>query len=177
MTAGGPVRENFAAYSRAGDLLVQVADQRVIFACVSSGRLGAVAPLLGLGAFLDPHALLVVRRVWLDDRFGFEVPAFAALGSAQCPLAFGARGADGGEGVPARDEHLLGLPGFKVGAAELDGAHAPAVLDGQLADNITGQRHGQPLRSGARLCHSLSSSPGSPGSGRSAGSVVFQVVR
>src|ERR1035441_2618199 len=31
VTAGGPVRENFAAYSRAGDLLVQVADQRVIF--------------------------------------------------------------------------------------------------------------------------------------------------
>jgi hypothetical protein len=133
--------------------------------------------LLNLSAFLDPHALLVVRRVGLDDRFVVEVPAFAALGSAQRPLSFRARGTDGGESVPARDEHLLGLPGVQVSAAELDRAHAPAVRDGQLADNITGQRHRQPLRSGTRLCHSLSSSPGSPRSAGSSGSVVFQVAR
>jgi hypothetical protein len=43
--------------------------------------------------------------------------------------------------VPARDEHLLGLAGVQVGASELDGPYAPAVFDGQLADDITGQRH------------------------------------
>jgi hypothetical protein len=98
--------------------------------------------LLGLGALFDPHALLAVGSVWLDHRFVVEVPAFPALGGPQCPLAFRARWTDGGEGVPARHEHLFGLADFKVGTPELDGPHAPAVLDGELADDITGQRHG-----------------------------------
>jgi hypothetical protein len=34
----------------------------------------------GFGAFLDPHALLVVGVVRLGDGFVVEVPAFAALG-------------------------------------------------------------------------------------------------
>ena len=72
---------------------------------------------------------------------------------------------------------MLSVAGVQVGAAELDGAHAPAVFDGQLADDIAGQRHGQPLGSGARLCHSLSSSPGSPGSAGAPGSLASQVAR
>ena len=51
-----------------------------------------------------------------------------------------------GQGVPARDEHLLNVAGVEIGAAELDRADARAVLDGQVLDHLPGQRHGHPLR-------------------------------
>jgi hypothetical protein len=54
VTAGGPGGENFAAYPGAGDFLVQVGDQRVILGRVCLSRLGAVPPLLGVGA-LSTH--------------------------------------------------------------------------------------------------------------------------
>ena len=81
-----------------------------------------------------------------------------------------------GEGVPARDEHLFHLAGVQVGAAELDGADAAAVLGGQVADDIAGQRHGQPLRAGRAWGHAVSVSPGSAGSSVVSGSVACQVT-
>ena len=95
-----------------------------------------------------------------------EVPAFAALRGPQGLGPFGAGRADRGEGVPAGDEHWFGLAGVQVGAAELDRADAAAVLDGQVADDVAGQRHGQPLCSGRGLGHSASISSGSAVSGR-----------
>src|SRR5712691_1495903 len=70
-----------AAYAGAGDLLVQVADQLVIFGCVLSGVVGLVPVLLGLGAALGPHELLVVGVIGGDDGLGFQVPALARAGS------------------------------------------------------------------------------------------------
>jgi hypothetical protein len=58
-----------------------------------------------------------------------EVPAFAALRGAECLCAFGTWRADGGEGVPTWHEHLVDVAGRGVGAAELDGPDARAVLD------------------------------------------------
>src|SRR5712691_8055982 len=127
-----------AAYAGAGDLLVQVADQLVIFGCVLSGVVGLVPVLLGLGAALGPHELLVVGVIGGDDGLGFQVPALAALCRAQGPGSFGAAGADGGEGVPAGDEHLLGPAGVQVGAPQLYGADAAAVRNGEFADDVAG---------------------------------------
>ena len=47
--------------------------------------------------------------------------------------------------VPARHEHLVHLAGVQIAAAKLDWADARAVLDGQVQDDLTGQRHGHPL--------------------------------
>ena len=113
---------------------------------------------LGVGTEFDPHALFVVGVVGLDDGLAVEVPALAALGRPQSLGSFGAGRADGREGVPARDEDGFGLAGVQVGAAQLDRPHASAVVDGELAHDVTGQRHGQPLRPGLGLCHSASTS-------------------
>ena len=43
-----------------------------------------------------------------------------------------------GQGVPARDQYRVGLAGVEVGAAQLDGADAGAVLDGQVPDDLAG---------------------------------------
>jgi len=145
--------------------------QLVQLAGVLARGLGLVAPGLGLGAFLDPHPLYVVGLVGLDDGLAVEMPAFPALGCPQRLGPFGARGADGGEGVPARDEHLGDLAGLDVGAAELHRPHAPAIGDGQLADHGTSERHGQSLGAGGSWCHSASWSPGCAGS---SGSVACQ---
>jgi hypothetical protein len=51
-----------------------------------------------------------------------------------------------GQRVPAGDEHGVGLAGVQVGASQLDGADAGAVLDGQILDHLAGQRHRHPLR-------------------------------
>jgi len=60
-----------------------------------------------------------------------------------------ARSAQAGQtwarGVAARDEDLAHLAGIQVGTAQLHRADARAVLDGQVADDLAGQRHGQPL--------------------------------
>jgi hypothetical protein len=40
--------------------------------------------------------------------------------------------------VAAGDEHLLGLAGAGIGAAQLHGADAAAVRDGQVAHGIAG---------------------------------------
>ena len=137
--------QDVAAHAGAGDLLVQLGGQLVQLGRVLPGRVGLVALLLGLGAVADPGALHVVGLVGGDDGLGVQVPALAALGRPQGLGPLGAGRADRGEGVPARDEHLLDLAGLHVGAAELDGPDAAAVLDGQVADDIAGQRHGQPL--------------------------------
>ena len=127
---------------------------------VLPGRLGLVAGLLGFGAHRHPPLLVVGGRVRGQVGFVLEVPAFPALGSAQGPGPLGAGRADMGQGVPARDEHLVHLAGVEVGAAELDRADAGAVLDGQVLDHLPGQRHGHPLRPGrlgGRFGHWLTS--------------------
>ena len=50
--------------------------------------------------------------------------------------------------MPAGHEHLLDGTGVQVGAAQLHWADAGAVLDGQVLDDLTGERHGQPLGAG-----------------------------
>ncbi len=70
--------------------------------------------------------------------FVLEVPAFPALCGAQGPGAVGAGRADAGQGVAAGHEHLVHGPGVQVGAAQLDGADARAVLDGQVLDDFAG---------------------------------------
>ena len=112
MTADRFGGEHIAAHPRAGDLLIQFADQLVISGRVLSGRVGLVVLLLGLGAQFDPHALFVVGLVSLDDRLVFEVPAFPALRRPQHPVALRTRWADRGQGVPARDEYGFGLSGL-----------------------------------------------------------------
>ena len=120
--------------------------------------LSAVAVVAGLGivamiAIASPAVahlyyaglLLVVRRVWLDDRFTVEVPAFAALRGAQQPGPFGARRAHRGQGVPAGDQHLLDVAGVYVGAAQLDRPQAGAVLGSQILDHSAGKRQRHPL--------------------------------
>ena len=42
------------------------------------------------------------------------------------------------QGVPARHEHRVYFPGVQVGAAQLDGPDAGAVLDGQVPDHLPG---------------------------------------
>jgi hypothetical protein len=109
--------------------------------------------VLRLGAVLHPRPL---QQVWLvrgDDRLGVQVPALAALRSPQGLGPFSAGGADRGEGVAAGDEYLLDVAGVQVGAAELDGPDAAAVLGSEVADDIAGQRHGEPLCPGRAQCH------------------------
>ena len=53
------------------------------------------------------------------------------------------------EGVPARDKHLLDGPGVEARAAQRHRADAGAVLDGQVLNDLAGQRHRQPF--GPRL--------------------------
>src|SRR6266536_3067780 len=88
-----PVREDIAAHPGAGDLLVQVAGPLVEVARVTPGGVGLVAALLGFGAVLDPHELLVVGVIRGDDGFMVEVPALAALRCSQGPGPLGAAGA------------------------------------------------------------------------------------
>jgi hypothetical protein len=100
---------------------------------------------LCLGPVGDCDPLVFSGRVGVDDGFVVEVPAFAALRGAQDPGPFGARRADRGQGVPARDEDLLDMAGVDVGAAQLDRSQAGAVLGGQVLDHGAGQRQRHPL--------------------------------
>jgi hypothetical protein len=43
--------------------------------------------------------------------------------------------------VPAWHEHRFGLASVEVGAAQLHRPDAGAILDGKVADDLTGQRH------------------------------------
>ena len=64
--------------------------------------------------------------------------------------------------MPAGDEDLVDLAGVEVAAAQLDRPDAGAVLDGQVADDIAGQRQGEPLAPGVVLWligHTPSSGP------------------
>jgi hypothetical protein len=90
--------------------------------------------------------LVIGGRVGLEVGFMVEVPAFAALRGAQVLGPFGTGRADRGESVSAGHEHLLGFAGGQVGAAQLHRADAAAVLDGYVFNDVTGQRHGHPLR-------------------------------
>ena len=141
-----PLRRYFAAHPGAVDFLVQFGEQLVQVLGVFAGCGGLVAAGLDVGAVLDPPFLVIGGGVGLEVGFVVEVPAFPALRGAQVPGAFGAGGADRREGVPARDEDLFGFAGGQVGAAQLDGADAAAVVDGDVFNDVTGQRHGHPLR-------------------------------
>jgi len=176
---GAATGQDVAAHPGPGDFLVQFGGQFVQLAGVLSCCLGVVVLLLGLGAVLHPHPLLVVGGAGGSDGLGVEVPALPALRRPQGPGPLGARRADGGEGVPARHKYLFGLAGVQVGAAELDGADAAAVGDGQVADGVAGQWHGQSLCPGLAWGHSASrgSVPaGSPGAVVSLFSVACQVA-
>jgi hypothetical protein len=152
--AGGAVaacrlgRGGLAADTGIGDLVVQFGDQLVKVGWVASGCGGLVAGLLGLGPLGDPPLLVLGSRVRLEIRLVLEVPAFLALRHPQRLSPLGTSRAHRREGVPAGDKHCVGLAGVQVAAAQLDRADARAVLDGQVADNLSGQRHGQPLRPG-----------------------------
>ncbi len=50
--------------------------------------------------------------------------------------------------MPAGHEDLLDDAGVEVGAAQLHGTDAGAVVDGQVLYDLTGERHGQPLGAG-----------------------------
>ena len=134
--------------------LVELRGQFVQVAGVLPAVGGLVAHRLRLGPFLDPPLLVLGGLVRVDDRFVVQVPAFPALRGPQGPGAFRARRAHGGQGVPARDQDLLHRPGAQVGAAQLHGADAGAVLDGQVPDDFTGQRHRQPFGPGRPACRS-----------------------
>ena len=134
-----------------GDFVVEFGGQLLQVAGVLPAVGGLVAHHLSLGALFDPPLLVLGRLVRFDDRFGFQVPAFPALRGPQRPGAFRARRAHGGQGVPARHEHLFHGPGGQVGAAQLHRADAGAVLDGQVLDDLAGQRHRQPFGPGGLL--------------------------
>jgi hypothetical protein len=117
VTAFGPSGQDIAPDARPGDLLVQISAQLVQVARVIPGRFRLVAPLLGLGAVLDPHELHVIRVVRGNDRLGVKVPTLTALRSPQVLGPLGAGGADSGESVPARDEYRFDATGLQVRAA------------------------------------------------------------
>src|SRR5262249_26739509 len=144
----GPFGEDFAAHPGLVDLVVEFADERVLVGGVAAFGLGLVAAGLGLGSAGDPPLLEAGRWFRVEDGFVVEVPAFAALRGAEGPGSFGARRAHGGEGVPARDEHLIYRAGHGVGAAELDRADACAVLDRDVPDHLAGQGHREPFGPG-----------------------------
>jgi hypothetical protein len=104
-----------------------------------------IAVALGFGPQGDPPFLVFGGRVRGDVGFVLEVPALPALGSAQGFGPLRARRADRRQRVPARDKHLIHVAGIEVAAAQLDGADARAVLDGQVAHHVMGQRHREPL--------------------------------
>jgi hypothetical protein len=143
---GWPGREHVAAHPDVGDFGVQLGDELVQVAGVLPVAGGLVAEGLGVGAGLDPPPLVLGSRVGVGDGFVLEVPAFPALRRPQRLRPFRARRAHRGEGVPARDEYLLDLAGVEVGAAQLHRPDARAVLDGQILNDLPGQRHGHPLR-------------------------------
>jgi hypothetical protein len=138
-------REDIAADPGVGDLLVQLADPLVQLVSVEVLSGQGIPVGLCLSPVGDAGLLLVVGRVWFDDRFVVQVPAFAALRGAEQPGSFGAWRADRGEGVPAGDEDLLDVAGVDVGAAQLDRPQAGAVLGGYLFDHVPGQRRCQPF--------------------------------
>ena len=80
--ASRPCVKDCAAHPCVGDPLVQLADPLVQLGGVEAFGGQGVPVGLGLGSVGDPGLLLVVRWVWLDDRFVVEVPAFAALRGA-----------------------------------------------------------------------------------------------
>ena len=175
---GGPVtpgragRQHLPAHARTGDLLVQLAVQRVQLGRVVALVPGPVALGLGLGALLDQPALPVVRVVRVNDRLMIEMPAFPALGRPQHPGPFSARSAHRGQGVPARDEDLFHPSGADIGAAELHRPQAGPVLGRDLPDHGPRERHRHPLGACPRprliLCPRLGhQSPPSPSAGPS----------
>ncbi len=158
-----PGGEHRTAHPDLGDLLVQRPDLLVQAGGVQA-RGGEGVPVgLRLGAVGDQVPLGIVRRVRLDHWFVFQVPALPALGRPERLGAFGARRADGGEGVPAWYEHLLDPACRHLGAAELDRPQARPVLGGQVLDDVAGQRHREPLRAGPPALPRLGHSP-PPGS-------------
>ena len=149
-----PGGQHVPAHPRVGDFLVDLLGKFVQVAGVLPVVGGLVAHGLRLGAFLDPPPLVLGGFVRVDDRLVVQVPALPALSRPQGPGAFRAGRAHRGQGVPARDQNLLHRPGPQVGAAQLHRADAGAVLDGQVLDDLPGQRHRQPFGPG-RPCAGL----------------------
>ena len=105
--AGRSGRQHLSAHAGVGDLLVQLAVERIQLGRVLVLVPGPVTLGLGLGPLLDQPALPVVRIVRVNDRLMIEMPAFPALGRPERPGTFGARSADRGQRVPARNEDLF----------------------------------------------------------------------
>jgi len=102
VTPGRADRQHLPTDARTGDLLVQLAVQRVQLGRVLALVPGPVALGLGLGPLLDQPALPVVRVVRVNDRLMIEVPPFPALGRPEHLGPFGARSTHRGQHVPAR---------------------------------------------------------------------------
>ena len=96
---------------------------------------------LSFSALPDPPPLVLGGRAGVHDGLCLEVPAFRALHSPRRPRARSAHdGHTEARVCPARREHLLDLTGVEVGAAQLHRPDAGAVLDGQVVDDLPGQR-------------------------------------
>ena len=143
--AARPRGQDLTAKPGIGDLLIQLADPGLQVAGVEACAGEEVTAFLRLGPVGDQRPLLFRRRVWVDDGFVVQVPAFAALRGPQDPGSLGARRAHRGQGVPARDEDLLDMAGVDLGPAQLHRPQAGAVLSGQVLDHVAGQRCGHPL--------------------------------
>jgi hypothetical protein len=166
-----PVRQDVAAYPGVRHLGVEFGGQFVEVVRVGPGLVSVVAHLLGFAAQHRPPLLHVIWFVGVEGRFCVQVPALAALSSAERLGPLGTRRAGVGERVTARDQDLGHLACIQVGAPQLNGPDATAMLDRQIAHDVSSQRHRQPLGSGQpRLGHSSSATPGA--AGRSSGSVV-----
>jgi len=135
VTAGRAGRQHLPAHARTCDLLVQLAVQRVQLGRVFAVGHRAVPFGLSLGPLLDQPALPVVRVFRVKDRLMIEMPAFAALGRPEHPGSFGARSADRGQRVPARDEDLFHSSRADIGAAKLHRPQACPVLGRDLPDH------------------------------------------
>src|SRR5215831_19235531 len=70
---------DLAADPGAGDLDIELVDQRVMIGRVLPGGTGLVAAQLSLGAHGQPELLQLIGRGWGQVRLVLEVPAFPAL--------------------------------------------------------------------------------------------------
>ncbi len=176
VTAGRAGRQHLPAHARTGDLLVQLAVQRVQLGRVLVLVPGPVALGLSLGPLLDQPALPVVRVVRVNDRLMIEMPAFPALGRPEHPGPFGARRADRGQRVPARHEDLFHPSRADIGTAELHRPQAGPVLGRDLPDHGPRERHRHPLGACPRPGLILCPRPGSPITSVSLGGPVRAVT-
>src|SRR5690606_35266532 len=131
-----------APHASGVDLGIETGQHGVQVGGVVTGLFSGIALGLHVSAELDQPALFVVGLVRRDGRVGVEVPALAALGHAELPVALGARRALAVEGGPARNVDDLGFAGHDVESPQRDGPDADPVKLGDLFEYVTGHRHG-----------------------------------